>query len=695
MVKLSSPPASIAEHKQGTNLVASNTSQSFEDKLYALKYLISGKGIPFIVVKATTSELIGPKKKHLNYLVNMTHEPNVSIPNMVKHLMLRAKFADWSIAFKSIITIHYLMTYGNEKFIQNLASSTVNNRAIERLCHHVDRSSNLAYRMSVFLRRYSRYISSKIQTYRTLGMDFCRINQFQLSNKSGIDNQILATNGQQRESTNTSYYYYNANNQQHQNSNNNIIINKSGNNRTQEPSYYVCQDDSPNELSNNPTLRLRSMPIDQLLKIIPIIQTQFDSLLAFDASADDLCNGIINAAFTMLYKDFVKLYIIYQVAIIRLIELYFSNNILRRAREMLELYRKFLIRMDKVSDFLPVVELVGMDKSDLPNLSRAPGLPLKMFEKHIDMLGQKYYGTSPNATPLTTPVLSRMSLVELPRIEYGTLGRPRRRSLRTPTTTAAGISQRLGRQTSIDSLSPMVALNYRRRQQEEIQRLDRMLSMDPTTSLPSTTTSSINNNNQDYNTNSAGGNATNLLKRKRNCDYGTTSSDVIEEEHRYDDLVDSLLGIGDDSLATTTTDQQQQQEVKSQESFFTNDLNDQQQQPTTNDLSLDSDISWVKLPKALLEEETNDRDSFEASVRREKEEKEKEKKMEQEGDIMMQTSEVLFERMPSKAAAKMMDNAKANNNNNNNNDRDRITYSLLGDDDGDNDDFYDHFKLKL
>lgn len=40
--------------------------QSLEDKLYALKYFISGSRISFIVLKATTSELCGPKKKHLN-----------------------------------------------------------------------------------------------------------------------------------------------------------------------------------------------------------------------------------------------------------------------------------------------------------------------------------------------------------------------------------------------------------------------------------------------------------------------------------------------------------------------------------------------------------------------------------------------------------------------------------------------------
>lgn len=466
-----------------------STSQSLEDKLYALKYFLSGKGIPFVVVKATTSELIGPKKKHLSYLVNMTHEPNVSIPNMVKHLMIRARFPDWSVAFKAIITMHHLMAYGNEKFIQNLASSTVDNRSFDRLCSYADRSTILGYNMSIFLRRYSRYINNKIQTYRSLGMDFCRISHPQ----------------QQRHKHQDTYYY-------------NYIPAPSA-----AAPYYVCQDESL-ESNQNPALQLKTMPPEQLLKVIPIIQAQFDSLLAFDASADDLCNGIINSAFTMLYKDFVKLYIAYQVAIIRLLKLYFSNNVLRKAKEMLELYKKFLVRMDKVSDFLPVVDMVGMDKSDLPNLSRAPNLPLKMLEKHIDLLSKRCHTDSNATTPITG--LNRMQSVELPRIEYGTLGRPRRRSLRTPTSS--------GRQTSIDFLSPMAAINYKRRQQGEIKRLDRMLEMDTSDQEKANRTEALSSSQ---------------CKRKKSSDCGqpTTLATVPVEEddesHRYEDLGGSLLGI--------------------------------------------------------------------------------------------------------------------------------------------------------
>lgn len=162
---------------RGSSSGSSSAGQSLEDKLYAVKYFISGQCLSFVVLKATTSEILGPKRKHLNYLVTITNEPNVSIPDLVKYLMRRARHCEWSVVFKSLITIHYLMSYGNERFIQNLASSTVNHRSFEYLSSFADRTTTKAYDMSTFLRRYSRYVNVKIHTYRSLGIDFCKIKK--------------------------------------------------------------------------------------------------------------------------------------------------------------------------------------------------------------------------------------------------------------------------------------------------------------------------------------------------------------------------------------------------------------------------------------------------------------------------------------------------------------------------------------
>lgn len=348
--------------------------------MYALKYILWGQGISLVVLKATTSELIGPKKKHLNYLVAMSNEPNVSIPSMVKHLIFRARHPDWPVTFKALITIHHLTTYGNEKFIQNVASSVANSKAIESLCLFSDQSNTLAYNMSKFLRRYARYINVKGQTYRSLGIDFCRVT---------------------------------------------------------------------------PQTKMRDVTMEQLINVLPMIQNQFDTLLAFDASRDDLCNGIINSAFNILYKDFVKLYITYQALIIRLLELFFFTDNLKDANELLNLYKKFLVRMNKVSEFMPVVHHVGLYNSDMPHLSRVPSLSLKMLEKRVESL---------------EIASKRAHDRSLGRIEYGTLGRARRRSFKTPS------RQTPIRQSTIDILSPMAVMNYKKRN-EELKHLDKMMDI--------------------------------------------------------------------------------------------------------------------------------------------------------------------------------------------------------------------------
>ena len=58
------------------------------------------------------------------------------------------------------------------------------------------------------------------------------------------------------------------------------------------------------------------MNTDKLLKTIPILQSQVDALLEFDCSANDLTNGVINAAFMLLFRDLIRLFACYNDGII-------------------------------------------------------------------------------------------------------------------------------------------------------------------------------------------------------------------------------------------------------------------------------------------------------------------------------------------------------------------------------------------
>lgn len=58
------------------------------------------------------------------------------------------------------------------------------------------------------------------------------------------------------------------------------------------------------------------------------------------------------------------------------IEKYFDMN-KKQCRDALDLYKKFLIRMDRVGEFLKVAENVGIDKGEIPDLTKV--YPIKII----------------------------------------------------------------------------------------------------------------------------------------------------------------------------------------------------------------------------------------------------------------------------------------------------------------------------
>lgn len=133
---------------------------------------------------------------------------------------------------------------------------------------------------------------------------------------------------------------------------------------------------------------LRTMTNDKLLKTLPILQNQVDALLEFDCTAMDLSNNVINAAFMLLFRDLIRLFACYNDGIINLLEKYFEMQ-RKQCREALDIYKKFLIRMDKVAEFLKVAENIGIDKVDIPDLTKAPSSLLEALEAHLGSLEAK------------------------------------------------------------------------------------------------------------------------------------------------------------------------------------------------------------------------------------------------------------------------------------------------------------------
>ncbi|XP_051645781.1 prefoldin subunit 3 isoform X3 [Manacus candei] len=286
------------------------SGQSITDRITAAQHSVTGSAVAKAVCKATTHEVMGPKKKHLDYLIQCTNEMNVNIPQLADTLFERTANSSWVVVFKALITTHHLMMYGNERFIQYLASRNT----LFNLNNYLDKSAMQGYDMSTFIRRYSRYLNEKALSYRLVAVDFTKM-------KRGIDGVM------------------------------------------------------------------RTMNPEKLLKTLPIIQNQLDALLDFDANPNELTNGVINAAFMLLFKDSIRLFAAYNEGIINLLERYFDMK-KNQCKEGLDIYKKFLARMTKLSEFLKVAEQVGIDQGDIPDLTqripgKAPSSLLEALEQHL------------------------------------------------------------------------------------------------------------------------------------------------------------------------------------------------------------------------------------------------------------------------------------------------------------------------
>ncbi|XP_076006562.1 clathrin coat assembly protein AP180 [Genypterus blacodes] len=140
---------------------------------------------------------------------------------------------------------------------------------------------------------------------------------------------------------------------------------------------------------------MRTMSVEKLLKGMPTLQSQIDALLDFEVHQKDLNNHVINACFLLLFKDLIKLYACYNDGIINLLEKFFQMK-RSQCKDGLEIYKRFLTRMTRVSEFFKIAEQVGIDKNDIPELTQAPESLLESLETHLNTLeGKKPEDKSP------------------------------------------------------------------------------------------------------------------------------------------------------------------------------------------------------------------------------------------------------------------------------------------------------------
>ncbi|KAK2192501.1 hypothetical protein NP493_29g07000 [Ridgeia piscesae] len=114
----------------------------------------------------------------------------------------------------------------------------------------------------------------------------------------------------------------------------------------------------------------------------------------------------------LLFKDLIRLFACYNDGIINLLEKYFDMS-KKNCREGFGIYKKFLVRMDKVAEFLKVAENVGIDKGEIPDLAKAPSSLLEALEEHLKSLesAKKSGSSSMPKPPSVTSAINKMSAV--------------------------------------------------------------------------------------------------------------------------------------------------------------------------------------------------------------------------------------------------------------------------------------------
>ncbi|XP_061660251.1 phosphatidylinositol-binding clathrin assembly protein-like isoform X2 [Syngnathoides biaculeatus] len=389
------------------------------DRIAAAQHSMSGSTISKAVCKATTHEVSGPKKKHLDYLIHCTNELNVSIPHLADTLLERTASNSWIVVFKALIATHHLMMYGNERLMQYVASRNT----LFNLNNFLDKAALQGYNMSTFIRRYSRYLNEKAMSFRLAAVDFTKM-------KRGADGVM------------------------------------------------------------------RTMNTDKLIKTLPIIQNQLDALLDFQVpfykkkkkkktapslgaimprdnslcvrvhsdlqpNSNELSNGVINTAFMLLFKDSIRLFAAYNEGVINMLEKYFDMK-KNQCKEALELYKTFLNRMTKLSEFLKVAE--------------APSSLLEALEQHLASLeGRKLkdLSTASRSSTLSSTVSSLSSTgISLSRMddkmENNRLQQHKDHGHKvidiqtpnvSPSTQSVGSVSSSGGATDLFSSSPFVAVN--------------------------------------------------------------------------------------------------------------------------------------------------------------------------------------------------------------------------------------------
>lgn len=124
------------------------------------------------VAKATSNDLVSPKQKHLDTLLQRINTKDAVLDEISVPLLEKLQSHNWQTNFKAVITLNFLIQNGNEKFLQNICSKKPVFTNAKRFVW----TDNAAIR---FLQSHSHYMETKLNVYNNAGFDYCRVRRGQ------------------------------------------------------------------------------------------------------------------------------------------------------------------------------------------------------------------------------------------------------------------------------------------------------------------------------------------------------------------------------------------------------------------------------------------------------------------------------------------------------------------------------------
>lgn len=154
-------------------------------------------------------------------------------------------------------------------------------------------------------------------------------------------------------------------------------------------------------INKNPTgseTQMRSLPADELVRKLPICQLMMRRIIDCEAINDSLtANEVVIAATRLLFRDSFKWYHMCNDGVIRLIDLFFDMN-KHHAAKALEMYKKATVQGDDLSRMYRNAEenWLAFRSEKFPVVENPPGSFLQTMEEYVKNAPAEGKGPAPS-----------------------------------------------------------------------------------------------------------------------------------------------------------------------------------------------------------------------------------------------------------------------------------------------------------